>query len=134
VTVEKSISGRLRNAYPVGRYDSELVVRQVPPGRLTAVLLADALIAGENCDYVFALAWLSPAEAVRLRPEQPGSPDGEVLNSAELAGHIGREPAAHNAGKGYVNQRRALANRSHLVQRLYAAASDAIVPLVEETL
>lgn len=38
ITAAKCINGRLRNAYPVGRHDVELVVRQVPPGRLTDVL------------------------------------------------------------------------------------------------
>ena len=38
ITVAKCINGRLRNAYPVGRHDVELVVTQVPPGHLADVL------------------------------------------------------------------------------------------------
>jgi feruloyl-CoA synthase len=115
-------------------------------------VLADAVITGENRDEVCALAWLNPAEAGRLLGREPVA-DGELVTDPELAarlavdlaaqraetgssGHIVRlllmgRPADLDAGevtdKGYVNQRRVLANRSHLVERLYAEGDPGVV-------
>ena len=113
---------------------------------LSAVpLLADAVIAGENQSSVAALAWVNPAEAHALLGRAPAV-DGEAVDDPELTEAVGRaldrhaattyaagrvtrvllmsRPADLDAGevtdKGYVNQRRVLALRRHLVDRLYA--------------
>ncbi len=115
-------------------------------GLLSAVpLLSDAVLAGENADFVSVLAWLNVAEAVRLLGTMPES-DGEVIVDERLhrllaqalaeynddSGSSARierllvmaRPADLDAGeitdKGYVNQRRVLACRSALVAMLYA--------------
>ena len=112
---------------------------------LSAVpVLADAVITGEGRDEAGALAWLNPAEVVRLLGRDPVV-DGELVTDPELAahladallrqaGHLGSSgrvarllvmsrPAGLDAGeitdKGYVNQRRVLARRAHLVDLLY---------------
>ena len=108
-------------------------------------VLSDAVLAGENRDFVTALAWLNMAEAARLLGAAP-EPDGEViahdglraLIAGALAGHNDNEgssgrverllimarPADLDAGeitdKGYVNQRKVLAHRAPLVEMLYA--------------
>jgi feruloyl-CoA synthase len=111
---------------------------------LSAVpMLSDVVIAGENRDYVTALAWLNPAEtetvagpaggggdlvvddrlraalAVALARHNAGVvPSGRIRRLALLA-----EPASLDAGeitdKGYVNQRKVLARRARLVELLY---------------
>lgn len=107
--------------------------------------LADAVIAGEGREYVAALAWLNPAEANRLL-QRPPSTQGHVIDEPSIADHLAAALAAHrgsagsaarierillmahpanlDAGeitdKGYVNQRRVLRNREHLVSALYA--------------
>ena len=113
---------------------------------LSAVpVLADAVITGEGRDEAGALAWLNAAEVVRLLGRDPVV-DGELVTDPELAAHLadallrqdghlgsaGRvarllvmsRPAGLDAGeitdKGYVNQRRVLAHRAHLVDLLYA--------------
>jgi feruloyl-CoA synthase len=104
--------------------------------------LSDAVIAGENRDFVTALAWLNPAEAGGA-PRPAGE---EALVHDELrvlitealrrhnqavgsAGQIRRlilmaRPASLDDGeitdKGYVNQRKVLARRARLVELLYA--------------
>ena len=104
------------------------------------------MIAGENRGYAAALAWLNPAEARTLLGRDPAPPDGESvadpdllrLLTAALASHnenhgsatrierllVLARPAALDAGevtdKGYVNQRRVLAERAALVDLLYA--------------
>jgi feruloyl-CoA synthase len=109
-----------------------------------APLLADAVLAGENRATVCALAWLNAAEASRLLGSVP-PPTGEVVHSPELAAELANALATLNNGagsaarverlivlahppnldageitdKGYVNQRRVLANREHLVTQLY---------------
>lgn len=119
----------------------------------TAVLsalpvLSDAVIAGENRDFITALAWLNTAEAARLTGTQPRTVDGELLVHEELRAHIAAGLASHNAGagsatrvlrlallarpadldagevtdKGYLNQRRVLARRAQLVELLYSDA------------
>lgn len=112
---------------------------------LSAVpVLADAVVTGEGHDEVCALAWVNPAEASRLLGRDPVV-DGELVVDPELCDHVARGLVAHGAGagsaarisrlllmsrpagldegeitdKGYVNQRRVLANRAHLVDLLY---------------
>jgi feruloyl-CoA synthase len=125
---------------------------------LSAVpVLSDAVLAGENRDYVTALAWLNAAEARRLvGSDTAASPgDSELIADPELATVIADALVKHNesagsaarverivvmsrpadldAGeitdKGYVNQRKVLAERAHLVELLYAdpAAAGVIV-------
>ncbi len=113
---------------------------------LSAVpVLSDAVLAGENRDFVCALAWLNAAEARRLLGAEP-EPDGDLvahpalgeLLAAALAGHndtagssarverllVMAQPASLDSGeitdKGYVNQRQVLARRAALVDLLYA--------------
>jgi feruloyl-CoA synthase len=113
---------------------------------LSAVpVLSDAVLAGENRDFVCALAWLNTAEARRLLGAEP-EPDGDLLAhpalgellAAALAGHndtagssarverllVMAQPASLDSGeitdKGYVNQRQVLARRAALVDLLYA--------------
>ncbi len=113
---------------------------------LSAVpVLSDAVLAGENRDFVCALAWLNAAEARRLLGAEP-EPDGDLLAhpalcellAAALAGHnetagssarverllVMAQPASLDSGeitdKGYVNQRQVLARRAALVDLLYA--------------
>ena len=108
-------------------------------------LLAEAVIAGEGRDCVAALAWLNAAEVGALLGRQP-APDGELITDDEILSHLtaaladsqgnagsaGRverlvvmsRPASLDRGeitdKGYINQRRVLRNRAHLVELLYA--------------
>jgi feruloyl-CoA synthase len=106
---------------------------------LSAVpLLSDAVIAGENRDYVTALAWLNPAETRDLAAESAviAAALGRHNATVGSAGRIERliilaRPASLDAGeitdKGYVNQRQVLAERAHLVELLYA---DPVAPEV----
>ena len=110
-----------------------------------APVIGDAVIAGQDRDKVGALAWLNPAE---LPEDLAGTwlNDGPVLYSPQIAEHLGALLATLNSGqgsagrvarlillaqpaslddgeitdKGYVNQRRVLANRAELVELLYA--------------
>jgi feruloyl-CoA synthase len=113
---------------------------------LSAVpLLSDAVLAGENADFVAVLGWLNLAEAERLLGAKLES-DGEVIVDERLhrllaqalaeynddSGSSARierllvmaRPADLDAGeitdKGYLNQRKVLACRSALVAMLYA--------------
>ncbi|WP_248960967.1 feruloyl-CoA synthase [Sphaerisporangium perillae] len=112
-----------------------------------APVLSDAVIVGENRGDVCALAWLNATEAGRVLGELPDT-QGEVLYSAELAAYLApilgelnasagsasriqrllvmARPATLDAGeitdKGYVNQRRVLAQRAELVGLLYRDA------------
>ena len=107
-------------------------------------MIGDAVITGQDRDTVGALAWLNPAE---LPAGLAGTwlSDGPVLYSPQLAEHLGAllvtlnsgqgsagrierlivlaQPASLDDGeitdKGYVNQRRVLANRAELVELLY---------------
>jgi feruloyl-CoA synthase len=107
-------------------------------------VLSDAVLAGENRDFVSALGWLNPAEARSLLGAEPRA-DGGVLAgpalrgllAAALARHndtagsaarvqrllVMAEPASLDAGeitdKGYVNQRAVLDRRAALVELLY---------------
>jgi feruloyl-CoA synthase len=110
-----------------------------------APVLADAVIAGESCAAVSALAWLNAAEADRLLGARP-DPGGDTLHSEALAAHLAAALATLNAGaapsarierllvmahpasldageitdKGYVNQRLVLTSRADLVDLLHA--------------
>ena len=109
-----------------------------------APVIGDAVITGQDRDTVGALAWLNPAE---LPADLAGTwlSDGPVRYSPQLAEHLGAllttlnsgqgsagrierlivlaQPASLEDGeitdKGYVNQRRVLANRAALVELLY---------------
>ncbi|MEI2775904.1 MAG: feruloyl-CoA synthase [Tetrasphaera sp.] len=114
-------------------------------------VLTDAVIAGEGFDRVCALAWLNVAEATKILGREPIA-DGAVYADPELAAWVGKRadsdpslgssdrirrlilmttPADLDAGeitdKGYVNQRRVLALRAELVERLFAAEPDPAV-------
>ena len=121
-------------------------------------VLSDAVLAGENRDYVSALGWLNAAEARRLLGGEPAA-DGELIVHGELhkllaralggqgdaAGSAARverlvvlaSPASLDAGeitdKGYINQRRVLARRADLVDMLYADPVPAGVVVAERT-
>jgi len=108
-------------------------------------VLADAVLAGENRDYLCVLAWLNAAEARKLLG-QDAQPEGELIRDESLHAHLAAALAAHNdavgsaarierlivmagpanldAGeitdKGYVNQRKVLARRAALAEMLYA--------------
>jgi feruloyl-CoA synthase len=110
-----------------------------------APVLSDAVLTGENRDYVGALAWLNSPQAVKQLGALP-RPEGDLiihddlrqLLAGALAAHndnagssvrierllVMAEPAGLDAGeitdKGYVNQRRVLARRAGLVEMLYA--------------
>jgi feruloyl-CoA synthase len=103
------------------------------------------VVAGQDRDFVGALAWLNLAEAAKMLGSDAGS-GGDVVVHAGLGELLARALAAHNqaagsaarverllimgrpadldAGeitdKGYVNQRRVLARREALVELLYA--------------
>jgi feruloyl-CoA synthase len=119
-------------------------------------LLADAVIAGEDRGYASALAWLNVTEARTLLGTEPARDDGLITDGllhAELAAALARhnadagsaarierllvmaDPAGLDAGeitdKGYVNQRQVLANRSALVDLLYAEPAPPGVILAE---
>ena len=109
-------------------------------------VLADAVLAGEDRDYLSALAWLNPAEARALLGREAAAPDGDLVTDPDLLGAAAAALARHNAShgsaarvqrlillarpasldageitdKGYVNQRRVLAQRAALVELLYA--------------
>jgi feruloyl-CoA synthase len=98
----------------------------------TAGVLSDAVICGQDAEYVAAMAWLNRAEATRdeasLR-EHLASALAKLNADAGSAGRIERlllleTPPSLDAGeitdKGYVNQRRTLECRAGDVARLYA--------------
>jgi feruloyl-CoA synthase len=123
-----------------------------------APLLADAVIAGEDRSQVCALAWLNVAEAEKLFGEQLDA-DGELITDERVGQALAAALARHNAAagsaarierllvmarpadldageitdKGYVNQRRVLANRRTLVDLLYAQPSAEGVLVAERT-
>jgi feruloyl-CoA synthase len=97
-----------------------------------AGVLSDAVIAGQDAEYVAALAWVNQAEASRdeatLR-EHLASALARLNADAGSAGRIERllllsEPPSLDAGeitdKGYLNQRACLERRAADVDRLYA--------------
>jgi len=107
--------------------------------------LSDVVLAGEDRDYVAALAWLNPAEVRKLLGRDAAPADGDLVTDPDLlrlladalavynAGHgsaarverllVLARPASLDAGeitdKGYLNQRRVLAERAALVDLLY---------------
>jgi feruloyl-CoA synthase len=112
-------------------------------------VLSDAVICGQDSQYVAALAWVNHAEARKLC-----GGEGEVaLDDSRLRAHLARalgelnegtgsagrierllllaEPPSLDAGeitdKGYINQRACLARRAADVTRIYAAEPDAEV-------
>jgi len=123
-----------------------------------APLLADAVIAGEDRASVCALAWLNAAEAAKLLGQEPHA-EGDLITDETIRAELARALAGHNAeagsaarierllvlarpadldageitDKGYVNQRRVLANRAALVELLYAEPVPAGVVVAERT-
>jgi feruloyl-CoA synthase len=111
-----------------------------------ARMLSDAVICGQDSEYVAALAWVNQAEARELCGAEGqvalGDPKlrshlanalRELNAGAGSAGRIKRllllaEPPSLDAGeitdKGYINQRACLERRSADVARLYAAEPD----------
>ena len=129
-------------------------VGAVQTGLLSAIpVLSDAVLAGENRDYLSALAWLNAAEASKVVGEDLLAA-ADLIRSEQLRRHLARALAEHNdaAGssarierlvvliepasldegevtdKGYVNQRKVLARRAGLVELLYAdPAPDGVI-------
>jgi len=116
-------------------------------------VLSDAVLAGENRDYLCALAWLNVAEAGKLLGHDLLQAT-DLIRSDVLRRHLAQALAEHNdaAGssarierlvvliepaslddgeitdKGYVNQRKVLARRAGLVELLYAdPAPDGVI-------
>jgi len=102
-----------------------------------AGVLNDAVICGQNAEYVAAMAWVNPAEARELPGdalrERLALALGRVNQGAGSAMRIERlllldAPPSLDAGeitdKGYLNQRRCLECRAGDLARLYAADPD----------
>jgi feruloyl-CoA synthase len=111
--------------------------------------LSDAVICGQDAEYVAAMAWVNQAEARRLT----GSAEDVALDDPALRAHLAgalrtlnaqagsasrverllllAQPASLDAGeitdKGYLNQRRTLECRAAEVARLYAEPVDPAV-------
>jgi feruloyl-CoA synthase len=112
-----------------------------------ARVLTDAVLCGQDSEYVAALAWLNQAEARKVC----GASDGDVaLDDPRLRDHVARALASLNADrgsaqrverllllatppsldageitdKGYINQRACLRCRAADVERLYAPDPD----------
>ena len=114
-----------------------------------AGVLSDAVICGQDAEYVAAMAWVNQAEARRVLAadedvalDDPGLREHLALSLRSLnagggsASRIERllllaEPPSLDAGeitdKGYLNQRRTLQCRALDVARLYAEPTDAAV-------
>ena len=114
-----------------------------------ASVLTDAVICGQDAEYVAAMAWLNQAEAQRLT----GATEDVALDDPALRDHLARalqalnadagsasrierllllaQPPSLDAGeitdKGYLNQRRTIECRSAEVARLYADPADPAV-------
>jgi feruloyl-CoA synthase len=114
-----------------------------------AGVLSDAVICGQDAEYVAAMAWVNQAEARRLT----GATVDVALHDTTLRQHLARalrslnaqagsasrierllllaQPPSLDAGeitdKGYLNQRRTLECRSADVTRLYADPADRVV-------
>ncbi|MBV9607098.1 MAG: AMP-binding protein, partial [Solirubrobacterales bacterium] len=102
-----------------------------------AGFLSDAVICGQDAEYVAALAWLNPAETRDLAGDEVRERLAQALarinEGAGSAMRIERlllleAPPSLDAGeitdKGYLNQRRCLECRAAEVVRLYAADPD----------
>jgi feruloyl-CoA synthase len=109
-------------------------------------VLSDAVIAGQDAEYVAALAWVNQTEARKL----VGASEDVALDDPKLRGHLAAALTKLNAGagsasrierlillekppsldageitdKGYLNQRRCLECRATEVARLYADPAD----------
>jgi feruloyl-CoA synthase len=119
----------------------------------TSPLLQDALVAGQDRDFVALLAWPN-LEACRKASGRADAGLHELINDPAVRSHVRdglrTNNAAHPGGsfriqrvllmdeppsidgneltdKGYINQRAALQRRAPLVARLYAAQPDAEV-------
>jgi feruloyl-CoA synthase len=105
-----------------------------------AGVLSDAVICGQDADYLAALAWVNQAEAADLSVtqlrEHLAHALGRLNRGAGSASRIERlllldEPPSLDAGeitdKGYLNQRACLARRAADVARLYADPPDAAI-------
>jgi feruloyl-CoA synthase len=117
--------------------------------------LQDAVIAGENREFIAMLAWLNAAGCHKLIGAQAPLP--ELARHPAVREHVGRAIAQWNAehrgssqriarvlllpdapsidaneitDKGYINQRLALERRKADLERLYAANADADVMIV----
>jgi feruloyl-CoA synthase len=114
---------------------------------------SDMVLAGENRDFITAMAWVHPAEARKLANSDLASVEGELIIDPELHALIARGLAAHNAtvgsaarvermvllarpadldageitDKSYVNQRQVLSRRAHLVDLLYGETANPAV-------
>jgi feruloyl-CoA synthase len=137
--------GRIAEDFKLGT-GTFVRVGAVRTALLSAVpLLADAVIAGEDRASVCALAWLNAAEATKLLGREPDA-GGDLITDETIRAELARALAGHNVNagsaarierllvmarpadldageitdKGYVNQRRVLANRAALVELLYA--------------
>jgi feruloyl-CoA synthase len=117
--------------------------------------LQDAIIAGENREWIGMLAWLSAAGCRKLIGCEASLP--ELARHPAMRAHVGRAIARWNADhggssqrivrvllladapsidaneitdKGYINQRLALERRKADVERLFAPTPDADVLVV----
>jgi feruloyl-CoA synthase len=136
--------GRIAEDFKLGS-GTFVRVGAVRAALLSAIpVLSDAVIAGQDRDFVCALAWLNAAEARALIGEDiPAA--GEVVVHEGLHRTLARALADHNSGagsatrverlaviarppdldageitdKGYVNQRQMLRNHSEIVELLY---------------
>jgi feruloyl-CoA synthase len=138
--------GRIAEDFKLGT-GTFVRVGAVRTGLLSSVpALSDAVIAGADQDHVAALAWLNPAEARKLLRRDPAPADGDLVTDPDLLRLLAGALAAHNANhgsasrverllvlarpasldageitdKGYVNQRRVLAERAALAALLFA--------------
>ena len=120
-------------------------------------VIQDALVAGQDREFVALLAWPN-LEACRLIAGKVDAPLSELVHDPAIKEHLKKSLHAHNAqtqgssmriarvmlmteppsidgneltDKGYINQRAALERRNALVERLYAAAPDGDVIVVE---
>ena len=120
--------------------------------------LQDAVVAGENRDFIGLLAWLNVAGCQKLIGAGAPSSPAELANHPAVREHIRASLARWNAthsgasqhigrvliladppsidaneitDKGYINQRLALERRRADVERLFAAAPDPAVLIVD---
>lgn len=114
-------------------------------------LIEDCVIAGENRDDIRVMAWLRRADAAAMAGLPKDTPLAEIVAAPAVLGYLTDRLAAYNAAaggsskrvvrlmlldrpasgdeiadKGYINQRGVLKSRADLVERLYAAAPDAL--------
>src|SRR5262249_23455239 len=119
--------------------------------------LQDAIVAGENREFIAVLAWLNAAGCQKLIGDGAPTALPELARHPTVHEHVGRSLAQWNAAhpgwsekvarvillpdppsidaneitdKGYINQRLALERRAANVARLFAATPDADVIVV----